>query len=66
MANLQSTTFSGTGHIKLQAGNNAQRPTAVTGMLRYNNTSGTALLEFFDGTNWRPVTGYSPGTVGTG
>lgn len=66
MANLQSTTFSGTGHITLPAGNNAQRPTPVTGMLRYNNTSGTALLEFYDGTNWRPVTGYSPGTVGTG
>jgi hypothetical protein len=35
-------------------------------MLRYNNTSGTALLEFYDGVNWRPVTGYSPGLVGTG
>ena len=66
MANLQTTTFSGTDRLTLPAGDNSQRPSAVTGMLRYNNQSGTALLEFFDGTNWRPVTGYSPGTVGSG
>jgi hypothetical protein len=66
MANLQSTTFAGTSSITLPAGNVAQRLSAVTGMLRYNNTSGTQLLEFYDGTNWRPVTGYSPGVVGTG
>jgi len=66
MANLQSTTFSQTGFITLPSGTNAQRPTATTGMLRFNNQSGTDLLEFYDGTNWRPVTGYSAGTVGTG
>jgi hypothetical protein len=66
MAQLQTTTFSGTGFITLPAGNNADRPSPITGMLRYNNQSGTALLEFYDGTNWRPVTGYSPGTVGSG
>lgn len=66
MAQLQNTTFSGTGQVTLTAGNDAQRPTPVKGMLRYNNTAGTALLEFYDGTNWRPVTGYSPGVVGTG
>jgi hypothetical protein len=66
MANLQTTIFNGTDYLTLPAGTDAQRPTPVTGMMRYNNTSGTALLEFYDGTNWRPITGYSQGTVGTG
>jgi hypothetical protein len=66
MATLQTTTFAGTANITLPAGNNSQRLSPVTGMLRYNNQSGTALLEFYDGTNWRPVTGYSAGTIGTG
>lgn len=66
MANLQTTTFSGTDRLTLPAGDNSQRPAPVTGMLRYNNQAGTALLEFYDGTNWRPVTGYSPSVLGTG
>ncbi len=66
MAQLQSTSFSQTGFITLPAGDNSGRPSAATGMLRYNNQSGTQLLEFFDGVNWRPVTGYSAGIVGTG
>jgi len=66
MANLQTTTFSSTTNLTLPAGTNADRPAPVTGMLRYNNQSGTALLEFYDGTNWRPVTGYSPGIIGSG
>ena len=66
MANLQTTTFNATDRVTLPAGTNADRPAPVTGMMRYNNTSGTALLEFYDGVNWRPITGYSQGTIGTG
>lgn len=64
MATLQTTTFSDTGHIKLPSGTTAQRPSAVTGMMRYNTDMD--LLEFYDGTSWKPVTGFSQGVVGTG
>ena len=66
MANLQTTTFNTTDRLTLPAGDNTTRPTPAVGMMRYNNTSGTALLEFYDGVNWRPITGYSQGTIGTG
>jgi hypothetical protein len=68
MANLQATTFSQDGYLTLPVGSVANRPSASAGMLRYNNNSAdsTNLLEFYDGTNWRPVTGYSAGTLGTG
>ena len=65
MATLQDTNINDTGFITMPAGNNSQRPTATTGMLRYNNQSADA-LEFYDGVNWRPVTGVSKGAVGTG
>jgi len=66
MATLQTTTFQGTGEVKLTTGNVAQRPSPTAGMIRFNNLAGTDLLEFYDGTNWRPVTGYSPGLIGSG
>lgn len=66
MATLQSTTFGQNGHITLPAGAVGTRPTPAAGMIRYNNTSGTKLLEFYDGSVWRPVTGISAGSVGTG
>ena len=65
MATLQDTNINDTGFITMPAGNNSQRPTATTGMLRYNNQSADA-LEFYDGVNWRPVTGVSKGAIGTG
>ena len=65
MATLKNTTFSGSANISLPTGTTAQRPGSLTaGMIRYN--SSMVLLEFWDGTNWRPVTGYSKGGVGTG
>ena len=62
MANLQASTFTDLG---LPSGTNAQRPGSPTiGMMRYNTD--ISLVEFYDGSYWRPVTGYSNGTVGTG
>jgi hypothetical protein len=65
MATLKNTTFSGTANIVLPTGITAQRPgSPVAGMVRFSSSMN--LLEFWDGTNWRPVTGYSKGSVGTG
>ena len=64
MAQLQSTTFNDVGHITLPVGSTAQRPSGNLGMLRYNNSVG--LLEWFNGSIWQPVTGYSQGTIGAG
>lgn len=65
MADLQNTTINDTGFISFPAGNDTtQRPGANQGMMRYNATRN--LLEFYDGNEWRQVTGYSAGTVGTG
>lgn len=63
MANLQSTTISDTGYLRLPAGANADRPanTGITaagvgingtrsGSIRINSTTGA--MEFFDGTSW--------------
>ena len=40
-----------TGSIQLPNGTTAQRPTPVTGMLRFN--SDTTSAEIYDGSNWR-------------
>jgi hypothetical protein len=62
MANLQASSFT---DLTLPSGTTAQRPASPTlGMVRYNTT--ISLLEYYDGTNWRPVTGYSAGTIGSG
>ena len=62
MATLQASTFT---DITLPSGTTAERPGSPSrGMIRYN-TSYT-LLEYYDGTSWRPVTGYSNGSIGSG
>jgi hypothetical protein len=62
MANLQASSFT---DLTLPSGTTAERPASPTlGMVRYNTT--ISLLEYYDGTNWRPVTGYSAGTIGSG
>ena len=62
MATLQSSTFT---DLTLPQGTTAERPGSPTnGMVRFNTSF--SLLEFYDGTNWRPVTGYSAGTIGAG
>ena len=41
------------GAALIPGGNDAARPTPVTGMFRYNNQAGTpAFMEFYDGANW--------------
>ena len=39
-----------TDYIQLPVGTTAQRPTAQTGMLRYNSTTST--LEYYNGSSW--------------
>ena len=57
-----STSFT---DLTLPSGPTTDRPgSPVKGYLRYNTTFG--LVEFYDGTNWRQVTGYSNGSIGTG
>lgn len=61
MAQLQDTTFA---NLVLPEGTTAQRPgSPVAGMTRYNTSLN--LIEFYDN-GWRPVTGISKGTLGSG
>ena len=48
-----------TGYFDLPNGTTAQRPTAASGMIRYNSTIG--LAEYYDGVQWKPID--SPPTV---
>jgi len=65
MAGLQDTTINDTGFITLPTGNDStERPGNTAGAMRYNTTRN--LLEFFDGQQWRQVTGYSEGSLSTG
>jgi mucin-19 len=64
MATFQNTTINDTGFITVPGGNTAQRPSPTPGMIRLNNTNN--LLEFYDATGWRPITGVSKGSIGTG
>ena len=64
MASLKNTTFSATTALSLPS--NATSTAVGTAKLRYNTTNGQNTLEFYDNANWRPVTGYSEGLIGTG
>lgn len=64
MATLQNTTIDDTGFITFPSGTTAERPTPVSGMIRLNTSNN--LLEFYDNTGWRPITGVSRGSIGTG
>jgi len=62
MASLVQSSFT---DLSLPQGTTAQRPgSPVSGMMRYNTDY--ALVEFYDGASWRPVTGFSSGTMGSG
>ena len=62
MATLKSSTFTS---LVLPTGPTANRPGSPTaGMMRHNTTMN--LLEFYDGGTWRPITGISKGSLGTG
>ena len=72
MAILKNTTINDTSSITLPT----QSVSTAAGLskLRYNTTTpgnpstggATGSLEFYDGSAWRPVTGYSAGIAGTG
>jgi hypothetical protein len=64
MAILKNTTFTATSALSLPS--NATSTGVGTAKLRFNTTNGQNTLEFYDNAGWRPVTGYSPGLVGTG
>ena len=50
-----NVTFSGTGATIVQVGTTAQRPTAATGMIRYNSSLTT--FEGYNGTAWGAIGG---------
>lgn len=64
MAILKNTTISGNTSVTLPS--NSTSTVAGTAKLRFNTTGSLNTLEFYDNDNWRPVTGYSAGIVGTG
>jgi len=64
MATLKNTTISANTAVSLPS--NSTSTAAGTAKLRFNTTNSQNTLEFYDAGNWRPVTGYSAGTVGTG
>lgn len=64
MAIFKNTTINGTGATSIPT--NATSTVAGIAKIRYNTTNGQNTLEFYDGSAWRPVTGFSQGTVGTG
>tara|TARA_Y100000385_G_scaffold289694_1_gene359970 strand:- start:757 stop:1893 length:1137 start_codon:yes stop_codon:yes gene_type:complete len=64
MADLKNTIINDTGFLTLPVGNTAQRPSPTNGMIRLNNSNN--LMEFYDSGGWRPITGVSKGSIGTG
>ena len=64
MAQLQNTTINDTGFLTVAGGSTAQRPSPTAGMIRLNTSNN--LLEFYDSAGWRPITGVSSGSIGTG
>ena len=53
-----------TGALKLPLGTTAERPTASTGMIRYNSSTGN--VEYYNGTAWYNVTATTPVAVTSG
>jgi hypothetical protein len=50
MAILKNTIINDTGFITMPNGTTGQRPTAATGMIRYNTSTGT--MEYYNGSGW--------------
>ena len=55
-------SVTGTGSVKLPVGTTAQRPTAATGKIRYNSTTGA--YEGYDGSSWSSLGGGATGGGG--
>lgn len=63
--NLEVTgnaSINSTGAIKVPVGTTAQRPTAATGKIRYNSTTGA--YEGYDGSSWSSLGGGATGAGG--
>lgn len=63
--NLEVTgnaSINSTGAIKVPVGTTAQRPTAATGKIRYNSTTGA--YEGYDGSSWSSLGGGATGGGG--
>lgn len=56
------TSITSTGAIKVPVGTTAQRPTAATGKIRYNSTTGA--YEGYDGASWSSLGGGATGGGG--
>jgi len=52
-----NVAVTGTGSLTVPSGTTAQKPTGVTGMIRFNTTVGK--LEFYNGTLWSFIGGVS-------
>jgi hypothetical protein len=50
MATLKNTTVDDIGFVRLPVGTTAQRPSPLTGMMRFN--SNTLKVEYYNGTAW--------------
>lgn len=66
MGSFQQTTFQGTSNVRLPNGAINQRSSPSQGMIRFNTQNNQDLIEFYDNGAWRPVTGFSQGSLGTG
>jgi hypothetical protein len=60
MATLKNLIITGTSGATVASGTGPQRPTAVTGMIRFNNVS--KFFEGYDGTNWVIINATSTST----
>lgn len=53
MASLKNTTINDTGNLTLPVGSTAQRPSASTGMTRFNSDLG--IMEYYGSAGWTPL-----------
>ena len=54
-----NSQFNGTGALKIPVGNNGQRPTPATGMIRFSSTD--VQFEGYNGTQWTSIGGAAAG-----
>ena len=64
MAQLKNSVINATNSVTV--GDQSLTSIAGTAKLRFNTTNSQNTLEFYDASGWRPVTGFSASTVGTG
>ena len=55
MATLKNTTINDTGFLRLPKGTTGQRPTAVSGMIRFNTTNSKPEYYYYLAENFAPL-----------